>query len=64
MSRPYLRWGSRTCRWIAAVAEADAVVLVTAHPNIDYTGLAERASLLIDLRGVTRGIMKESLIRL
>ncbi|HZP15397.1 MAG TPA: nucleotide sugar dehydrogenase, partial [Nocardioides sp.] len=38
-----------------AVANADAVVLVTAHPGVDYSALAERAQLFVDLRGVTRG---------
>jgi UDP-N-acetyl-D-glucosamine dehydrogenase len=47
-----------------AVEEADAVVLVTAHPGIDYTALAERSALFVDLRGVTRGVARENLIRL
>jgi UDP-N-acetyl-D-glucosamine dehydrogenase len=45
-------------------ASADAVVLVTAHPGIDYPELASRTSLFVDLRGVTRGINVENLIRL
>ena len=47
-----------------AAGEADAVVLVTAHPGIDYTELAARTKLFIDLRGVTRGTNVENLIRL
>jgi UDP-N-acetyl-D-glucosamine dehydrogenase len=47
-----------------AVEEADAVVLVTAHPGIDYASLAERSSLFVDLRGVTRGLLVENLVRL
>jgi UDP-N-acetyl-D-glucosamine dehydrogenase len=47
-----------------ALADADAVVLVTAHPGIDYADLAERSSLFIDLRGVTRGLAIENLVRL
>jgi UDP-N-acetyl-D-glucosamine dehydrogenase len=43
---------------------ADAVVLVTAHPGLDYPDLAERAPLFIDLRGVTRGLQIEHLVRL
>ena len=46
------------------VDEADAVVLVTAHPGIDYAALAERSSLFIDLRGVTRGVRLDNLVRL
>ncbi len=48
----------------SAVEEADAVVLVTAHPHVDHRGLAERSSLFIDLRGVTRGLLVENLVRL
>jgi UDP-N-acetyl-D-glucosamine dehydrogenase len=44
--------------------EADAVVLVTAHPGLDHTALAQRARLFIDLRGVTRGVSLENLVRL
>jgi UDP-N-acetyl-D-glucosamine dehydrogenase len=48
----------------AAVADADAVVLVTAHPGVDYPELAARSTLFIDLRGITRGVKSENLIRL
>jgi UDP-N-acetyl-D-glucosamine dehydrogenase len=47
-----------------AATQADAVVLVTAHPGIDYTELATRSNLFVDLRGVTRGTHIENLIRL
>jgi UDP-N-acetyl-D-glucosamine dehydrogenase len=47
-----------------AVGGADVVVLVTAHPGIDYQALAARSSLFVDLRGVTRGINIEHLVRL
>ena len=47
-----------------AVADADALVLVTAHPGIDYFALAGEASLFVDLRGVTRGLQAENVIRL
>ncbi len=46
------------------IEQADAIVLVTAHPGIDHTTLAERANLFIDLRGITRGTKAENLIRL
>jgi UDP-N-acetyl-D-glucosamine dehydrogenase len=36
-----------------ALARADAAVIVTAHPGIDYASLAERTTL-VDLRGVMR----------
>jgi UDP-N-acetyl-D-glucosamine dehydrogenase len=47
-----------------AVADADAVVLVTAHPGIDHPALAREAKLFVDLRGVTRGAGVENLVGL
>jgi UDP-N-acetyl-D-glucosamine dehydrogenase len=47
-----------------AVAAADAVVLVTAHPRIDHASIAARSALFVDLRGVTRGMRVENLVRL
>ncbi|HEX4280981.1 MAG TPA: nucleotide sugar dehydrogenase [Solirubrobacteraceae bacterium] len=46
------------------VAAADAVVLVTAHPRIDHLSIAARSALFVDLRGVTRGMRVENLVRL
>jgi UDP-N-acetyl-D-glucosamine dehydrogenase len=43
---------------------ADLVVLVTAHPGIDYTQLAERVPVLLDLRGVTRTVAAGNVVRL
>jgi UDP-N-acetyl-D-glucosamine dehydrogenase len=48
----------------AAVSEADAVVLVTAHPNIDHSAIAARSAMFVDLRGATRGLKVENLVRL
>jgi UDP-N-acetyl-D-glucosamine dehydrogenase len=48
----------------SALAEADAVVLVTAHPEIDYVSVASRSALFVDLRGVTRGAQVDNLVRL
>jgi UDP-N-acetyl-D-glucosamine dehydrogenase len=47
-----------------ALAGADAVVLVTVHPGIDHAAIARDAALFVDLRGATRGIRVENLIRL
>jgi UDP-N-acetyl-D-glucosamine dehydrogenase len=47
-----------------AVAGADAVVLVTAHPAIDHAAVARDAALFVDLRGVTRGLEADNVIRL
>jgi UDP-N-acetyl-D-glucosamine dehydrogenase len=38
----------------AATADADAVVLVTAQPGIDYPAVAMEAAIFVDLRGQTR----------
>jgi UDP-N-acetyl-D-glucosamine dehydrogenase len=47
-----------------ATAGADAVVLVTAHPGIDYDAVAGSATVFIDLRGVTRGNGAINIVRL
>ncbi len=44
--------------------DADAVVLVTAHPETDYGAVAESAQLFVDLRGKTRGLNLADLVRL
>jgi UDP-N-acetyl-D-glucosamine dehydrogenase len=46
------------------VTEADAVVLVTAHPGVAHDEIASRSTLFVDLRGVTRGLEIENLVRL
>lgn len=47
-----------------ATADADAVVLVTAHPGIDHSAIASESSLFVDLRGVTRGLQGANVVRL
>jgi UDP-N-acetyl-D-glucosamine dehydrogenase len=47
-----------------ALAGADAVAIVTAHPEVDYEMVATRAPLVVDFRGVTRGIDAANLVRL
>jgi UDP-N-acetyl-D-glucosamine dehydrogenase len=47
-----------------ATQSADAIVLVTAHPGVDYPALAARSELFIDFRGVTRGVHQDSVTRL
>jgi UDP-N-acetyl-D-glucosamine dehydrogenase len=47
-----------------AVAGADAVVLVTAHPGIDHAAIAREAALFVDLRGTTRGFDAPNVVRL
>ena len=46
------------------VAAADAVCIVTAHPEIDYERVVRDSQLVLDFRGVTRGIRAPNLIRL
>jgi UDP-N-acetyl-D-mannosaminuronate dehydrogenase len=46
------------------IEAADAVVLVTAHPDVDHAAVAARSALFVDLRGVTRGLPVENLVRL
>ena len=48
----------------AALIGADAAVIVTAHPTVDLAAIVERAPLVIDFRGVTRGKHAENLVRL
>ncbi len=38
-----------------ALAGADLVVIVTAHPSVDHGAVISEAPLLVDLRGITRG---------
>jgi UDP-N-acetyl-D-glucosamine dehydrogenase len=48
----------------SALDDADVAVIVTAHPSVDFQQVADRAPLVIDFRGVTRGIRADNLIRL
>ena len=38
-----------------AIDGADLALIVTAHPGVDHDLIADRAPLVVDLRGVTRG---------
>jgi UDP-N-acetyl-D-glucosamine dehydrogenase len=38
------------------LGDADVALIVTAHPGVDYEMVARRARLVVDLRGVTRGV--------
>jgi UDP-N-acetyl-D-glucosamine dehydrogenase len=44
--------------------EADCVVIVTAHPGLDVERLVRESPLVVDFRGVTRGIQAPNLVRL
>lgn len=48
----------------AALAECDIAVICTAHPDLDYRDVVAKAPLVLDFRGVTRGIKAENLLLL
>ncbi len=47
-----------------SLSRADLVCIVTAHPSIDYQRVVDESQLVLDLRGVTRGIEAANLVRL
>jgi UDP-N-acetyl-D-glucosamine dehydrogenase len=47
-----------------ALAGCDAAVIVTAHPGLDVERVVGTAPLVVDFRGVTRGIEAKHLVRL
>jgi UDP-N-acetyl-D-glucosamine dehydrogenase len=48
----------------AALADCDCAVIVTAHPGLDVERIVREAPLVVDFRGVTRGIEAPNLVRL
>jgi UDP-N-acetyl-D-glucosamine dehydrogenase len=44
--------------------DTDCVAIVTAHPGLDLERLVREAPLVVDFRGVTRGIESPNLVRL
>jgi UDP-N-acetyl-D-glucosamine dehydrogenase len=47
-----------------ALSGADCAVIVTAHPGLDVERVVREAPLVVDFRGVTRGIEAANLVRL
>jgi UDP-N-acetyl-D-glucosamine dehydrogenase len=47
-----------------AVDDADLTLIVTAHPSVDHDVIAQRARLVVDLRGVTRSSGAANVVRL
>jgi UDP-N-acetyl-D-glucosamine dehydrogenase len=47
-----------------ALRGADCAVIVTAHPELDIQRVVDESPLVVDFRGVTRGIEAKNLIRL
>jgi UDP-N-acetyl-D-glucosamine dehydrogenase len=48
----------------AALPACDVVAIVTAHPEVDYGDVVARAPLVVDFRGVSRGIDARNLVQL
>jgi len=48
---------------VEQVGEFDCVLIVTDHSNYDYKQIAERAQLVVDTRGATRGIESANIVR-
>jgi UDP-N-acetyl-D-glucosamine dehydrogenase len=48
----------------AVLDGADIAVIVTAHPGLDLQRIVDSAPLVVDFRGVTRGIEAKNLVRL
>jgi UDP-N-acetyl-D-glucosamine dehydrogenase len=58
------QFGLQSETFESALDGLDAAVIVTAHPGVDLTALVDQAPLVVDFRGVTRGIKADHLIRL
>ena len=53
------------CQSLEAVLDrADVAVILTAHPGLDLQAVVDGAPLVVDFRGVTRGIEAKHLVRL
>jgi UDP-N-acetyl-D-glucosamine dehydrogenase len=48
----------------AELGSADIVCIVTAHPEVDHERVVRDAKLVVDFRGVTRGMTAPNLVRL
>ncbi len=57
-------FGLRSESLEATLKGADAVAILTAHPGLDVHAVVESAPLVVDFRGITRGIEAPNLIRL
>jgi UDP-N-acetyl-D-glucosamine dehydrogenase len=47
-----------------ALPSSDLAAIVTAHPEIEYGGVVAKAPLVVDFRGVSRGIDAHNLVQL
>jgi UDP-N-acetyl-D-glucosamine dehydrogenase len=46
------------------LGRCDVACVITAHPEVDYERVVAEAPLVVDFRGITRGITADNLIRL
>jgi UDP-N-acetyl-D-glucosamine dehydrogenase len=56
--------GLRSVPLDEALAGCDVACVVTAHPEVDHRAVVAAADLVVDFRGVTRGIEAANLVRL
>ncbi len=59
-----VEFGLSSASLVSALDGADVAVILTAHPDLDTEELVRRAPLIVDFRGVTRGIRSSNLVRL
>ncbi len=57
-------FGLRSADLESELATADLVIIVTAHGSVDYQQVVRESDLVLDLRGVTRGIEAPNLVQL
>ena len=58
------RFGLQSESFDAVLADADIAVIVTAHPGLDVPALVDSAPLVVDFRGVARGVEKANVVSL
>jgi UDP-N-acetyl-D-glucosamine dehydrogenase len=56
--------GLESVELAGSLASCDVACIVTAHPEVDYAEVVATAPLVVDFRGVTRGIEAANLVRL
>jgi UDP-N-acetyl-D-glucosamine dehydrogenase len=56
--------GMRSAELDDELPRADLVCVITPHPEVDYRRVVEDAALVLDFRGITRGIEASNLVRL
>lgn len=48
----------------AEIEAADAVLILTAHSNVDYQRIVDHASLVLDTRNATKGMVSDNIVAL